>query len=294
MKVFITGVESFIGDYLYNILKKNSSYRISGIDLIKKKKITKKIDILDKNLYKKIPYQCDSIIHLAAISSANDFKKNLLNSYKINLLGIINLINAASAKKAKQIIFASSEWVYGEKKNGKITKESEKVNVTKLSSEYALSKYLGEQLLIYYCNKYKIHLTVLRFGIVYGPRKNKKNWSAIESITSNLIKNGSAKVGSFRTARRFIFIDDLCRALKVVIGKKGFHLFNVTGDKLISLRDIVIQNNLAFNKNYKYEQISSSNFNIRNVSNTKIKKKFKWSPKVNLLNGIRKISKNIY
>ena len=50
MKIFITGIESFVGTYLRKALKKKN-YSVSGLDKNKKIKSTIKFDITDKNLY---------------------------------------------------------------------------------------------------------------------------------------------------------------------------------------------------------------------------------------------------
>ena len=54
MKIFITGVESFIGHYLLDILQKKN-FQVLGIDNKKKNSFTKKFNINNKNLFKIIP-----------------------------------------------------------------------------------------------------------------------------------------------------------------------------------------------------------------------------------------------
>ena len=112
MSVLITGSESFLGYYLKKILK-SKKIKFTGIDNIKSKDSVK-YDILRKDFDKVIPKGTKTIVHLAAISSSNDFKKNPKKAFDININGTFNLITAASKKKVKRIIFASSEWVYGE------------------------------------------------------------------------------------------------------------------------------------------------------------------------------------
>ena len=98
MKIFITGVESFIGNHLIDILKKKK-IRVLGIDNKKKKSSTKKFNINNKDLFKIIPYKCDCLIHLAAVSTSNSFKKNLSKSFEVNVNGTFNVMQAAIKKK---------------------------------------------------------------------------------------------------------------------------------------------------------------------------------------------------
>ena len=159
--------------------------------------------------------------------------KKLSKSFEINVNGTFNVMQAAIKKKVKQIIFASSEWVYGEENHQKL-KMKNTISIQKISSDYTLSKILGEQIAEYYSAKNKINCTILRFGIVYGPRIKNINISAVESIIILLCLK-KLVIGSKKTARRFIYVTDLCEAIYKSIGTKGIVKFNVTGDKLVNL-----------------------------------------------------------
>ena len=113
MSIFITGVESFLGKFLAESLYEKD-LNFSGIDLIKKNSYTKIQNICDEGLKEAIPDNVKTIIHLAAIASSNDFKDDIKKAYEVNINGTINLVKSAVEKKIKHIIFASSEWVYGE------------------------------------------------------------------------------------------------------------------------------------------------------------------------------------
>lgn len=288
MKIFITGVESFIGHYLLDILQKKN-FQVLGIDNKKKNSFTKKFNINNKNLFKIIPQNCDCLIHLAAVSTSNSFKKNLSKSFEINVNGTFDVMQAAIKKKVKQIIFASSEWVYGEEKSSKIKNEKNTISIQKISSDYTLSKILGEQIAEYYSAKNKINCTILRFGIVYGPRIKNINISAVESIIGTIMSKKKLVIGSKKTARRFIYVTDLCEAIYKSIGTKGIVKFNVTGDKLVNLDMIqkeVIKN---LGKKIKIIEKNKSSFNIRNIDNKSFKKITKWKPKIDIHRGVKNI-----
>ena len=287
MKIFITGIESFLGSFLVKYLKKQN-INFSGIDLVKKNKFTKKFNINDKNLGKIIPNKCDVVIHLAAVSSSNDFKINAEKAFNINVNGTINVIKSAIKKNVKQIIFASSEWVYGETKTGKKDEKSF-INYENLGSEYGLSKIICENILKYYCSVYNINCTILRFGIIYGPRKNRNNWSAVESILLNLFYgNKEITIGSRKTARRFIYAEDIARGILASIGTQGINTFNLSGDKLITLKEIINTGCNILDTKCKIIEKNPKNFNVRNPDNKLIKKLTKWKPKYDFYSGAKK------
>lgn len=290
MSVLITGSESFLGGYLKDIFKfKKKSF--TGIDNIKSKDSIKG-DILDKDFAKNIPANTKTIIHLAAISSTNDFKKNSQKAFQINVNGTYNIIKAASEKNVKKIIFASSEWVYGNFSKDNI-KEDRVIDYSDLGSEYALSKAVGENLIQYYCKKFNIDYIIFRFGIIYGPRFSKSNWSAVESIAHKIfLGEKNIQVGSVKTARRFIFVKDVADALykSTKSNKKG--IYNLSGDKLITLKDIIKYSGDVMGQNIKIIEKDKNNFNFRNTSNNLVKKTFKWKPKYNFKKGLKEIFKS--
>jgi len=288
MKIFVTGIESFIGIHLKIHLKKKK-YKIYGIEKKKNDFTTIRFNITNKKLYKVIPKNCDCLIHLAAISTHDSFNKNLRESFNVNVNGTLNIVQSAIKKKVKQIIFASTEWVYGEDKMSKIKDENFSLSLQKISSDYAFSKILGEKIVEYYCNKNNINCTILRFGIVYGPRKRKINLSAIENIINDIIYNKKVIIGSKKTSRRFIYINDLCEAIFKSIGLKGLHILNVTGDELINLEKIYKTANKISNNETDLIEKDSQKFNIRNIDNKNFKKITKWKPQIKIEEGMKNI-----
>lgn len=287
MSILITGSESFLAKHLKKILK-TKKIKFTGVDNIKSKDSIK-YDILKKDFDKVIPKGTKTIIHLAAISSTNDFKKNPKKAFDININGTFNLIRAASKKKVKKIIFASSEWVYGEFSK-EIIKEKKIIDYYNLGSEYALSKAIGENLIHYYCKKFNIKQTIFRFGIIYGPRFSNSNWSAVESIAHKIfLGQNKIEVGSSRTARRFIFVKDVASAILKSTKSSKTGVYNLSGDKLISLKDIINISGKILGRKVKIIEKNKKNFNFRNTDNTLVKKTFNWKPAYNFNKGMNSI-----
>ena len=80
-------------------------------------------------------------------------------------------------------------------------------------------------------------VTILRFGIVYGPRE--KNWSAVENLLEKVRRGENVQVGSLKTARRFIHVDDLCVGIMAALDQRGLQVFNLSGDRQISLGEVL-------------------------------------------------------
>lgn len=289
-RILVTGSESFIGKELILALKKKNFY-VFGIDKIKKTKFTNlSININSKKISDVIiKHKINTIFHLAAISRDIDCKKNVYNTFNSNVMGTLNLIEIAKNNNIKNFIFASSEWVYDTFEVNKEKREDASININKLSSEYALSKLVSENNLRQFYNTYKkINITILRFGIIYGNRNN--NWSAVESLFVKVKNDELITIGSYKTARRFIHVKDICSGLIAALKVRGFNIINLQGKKLISLLDIVNHSSKILNKSYKIKQLDKNNPSIRKISNIKSKKILNWQPKITISVGLKMLN----
>ena len=286
--ILLTGSESFVASFLVKKLKKK--YNIIGIDFIKKSKNTKfKIDITKNFIEKFNTVKIDYIVHLASISRDQDCAKDPIKCFKTNVIGTLNLIKLANIKKVKNFIFASTQWVYDYSSNKEIKNNNSLINIQNVHSEYALSKLVSEINLKQNFKKNKINSTILRFGIIYGPREN--NLSALEAIFYNTIKNNKIEIGSKKTGRNFIHINEICDGVIKSINKRGYNVINLEGDKFISLSDIVNQSSILLNKKIIVIEKNPKKPSIRMVSNSSAKNIINWRPKYNLNKGLKSLLK---
>lgn len=281
--ILITGSESFVASFLIKKLKKK--YNLIGIDYIKKTKNTKfQIDI-KKSLNKLKNIKIDYIIHLAAISNDNDAKKNPMNCFNTNVIGTLNLIEFANEKKVKNFIFASTQWVYDF--NSKIKRkinDKTNINAFNLETEYGLSKLISEVNIKQNYIKNNLNSTILRFGIIYGPRSN--NLSAFEGILFKLMNEDKIEIGSKKTGRNFIHIEDICSAIEKSIKLEGFNTLNLEGDEYITLGNLISTSAKILKKKIKIIEKNPNNISKRKISNITSKKKIGWKLKYNLKKGI--------
>jgi UDP-glucose 4-epimerase len=182
-------------------------------------------------------------------------------------------------------VFASSEWVYPESELQTEQFETDRLELIDLDSFYAISKLVGESILR---TTSDIPYSILRFGIVYGPRKTPG--SAAESLALKAYTSQDIEVGSPLTSRRLIYIDDLIEAmLRVVefgsVSDGGLPL-NLSGDELISLSSIVSSVNEMFKTSSQITDLGKK-ASIRNPSNSRAKTLLKWEPRTDFSTGIK-------
>lgn len=284
MKVVITGAKGFIGKEL-SVECEKQGIGITGLDIVDCNESNYcKVDINSRNISDAIPENCDAIIHLAALSRDKDCKNNAINCFNINVMGTLNLIEAAQKRNVKNFVFASTEWVYDKFSKNEVKDEDSIIDASNLKSEYALSKLVSEinlrqKYLHGFCN-----VTILRFGIIYGPRPS--DWSAVEALFHDVYTKDVVTVGSLRTGRCFIHVSDIVSGIIKSIGLKGFNLINLQGDKFIELGEIIDLSKKILNKNPKVIEKNAVNVSIRNVSNKKAKETLCWKPEYDLEKGL--------
>ena len=289
MKIIITGSESFIGKELISQLK-TLDYDIIGFDSVSPTNPDyefHQIDIRDPEIYKSIPNDTDVLIHLAALSRDSDCKKKAIECFDVNVMGTLNLMKSTSIKNVKQFIFASSEWVYDKFIDSEEKNEKSIINIQNHLSEYALSKLVSESNLRQLHNHEFCDVTILRFGIIYGPRKS--NWSAVESIFSQVKNQNKVTVGSLKTGRRFVHVSDIARGIVDSFGLKGFNIINLTGNQIMTLKDIIDLSQQILNKKIQVLESNPEQISIRNPSNFKAKQIIKWEPKIDLKSGLESL-----
>ena len=282
--LFITGAESFVGKRLVKHCKdKKISY--SGVDVVASEDSNiSKIDICDVDLSEMIPFD-SVVIHLAAISRDPDCAKNPSLANKINVEGTLNVLRSAKVKDCRQLIFASSEWVYGQVSNDSEQQESDEIHIQRLDSIYAITKAIGEHYLGLL--REDLAVTILRFGIIYGPRPS--NWSAVESLFDSVKNKEEVVVGSLKAGRRFIHVDDICAGILAAVGQTDFEIFNISSDSTVTLGQVIKESRRIHGTTPRVTESSPEKIGLRNPSNLKAKQQLNWSPLVLLSDGLKSL-----
>jgi nucleoside-diphosphate-sugar epimerase len=287
MRIFITGTESFVGRELVAQCERQG-IEVSGVDLADSSKPNfYRADIRSRDIADLIPQGVDAVVHLAALSKDPDCKDKGYECFDINVMGTLNLIEAASKRGARQFIFASSEWVYDTCGEDQVKDEESFIDIANHTSEYALSKLVSEANLRQKYQHGFCPTTILRFGIIYGPRA--AGWSAVESLCHALRTQDEISVGSLKTGRHFIHVSDIAAGIIKSIGLDGYHIINLEGDRLVTLGDIIETGRQLLNKNPKIVETNPAGISIRKISNAKAKKLLKWVPEIDLARGMQSL-----
>ena len=283
----ITGSSGFVGEKLATIALERG-FEVIGIDsrkssVLKCQQIT--LDLINEDFYHLIP-KGSSVIHLASLSTDSLCRENPVLAVDANLKATMLVLNNSKKAEAEHFIFASSEWVYPEKSDFVEQRETDRLELTDLNSLYAISKLVGESLIR---TSSEIPYTLLRFGIIYGPRA--LPGSSAESLALKVFNNEEISVGSAKTARRFIYVDDLVEGILKVVelgaSKMNSLPINLAGSELISLSKVVETVNRLLGKSISVID-GGNQASIRNPLINLSSEKLGWSPKTDFSTGIQK------
>ena len=298
--VLVTGGAGFIGSHLVDrLVLKN--YKVIVLDSLKsgvKKNLSKsfkritfiKKDIRNFKTYEKYFKKVDLVFHLAAIADVVPSIKNPEEYFYTNVQGTLNVLKACRKHKVKKIVYIASASCYGIAKEIP-TSENAHVNT---EYPYALTKRLGEELVIHWGKVYKLNFTSVRLFNVYGPRSRTAGaYGAMFGVflSQKLANKPFTIVGTGNQKRDFTYISDVIDALIIISKSKKSNkeIFNVGSGIPISVNKIAKM--IGGKKIYIPKRPGEPEITVANIK--KIKKVLRWRPKVNIKNGVKIMLNNI-
>ena len=297
-KSIVTGGAGFIGSNLVDRLVKEGHKVIVLDNFIsgKKKNLShhKKKDVkiinLDisknKNLEKYF-YKVDYVFHLAGLAEIIPSNKDPKKYFTTNVFGTLNILEASKNKKIKKLIYAASSSCYGTPKKFP-TSETDKIDT---KHPYALTKYLGEELVMKYGSIFNMPNISFRFFNVYGPKLNTSSqYGAVfgKFLFQKANKKPLTVVGNGKQTRDFIHVEDLVEAfLKILNNKSVNKVYNLGSGKETSINKIAKL--FGGKKIYISKRIGEPERSLAKISS--ITKDIGWKPKVSIEEGIKRLLK---
>lgn len=302
-KVLITGHEGFLGA---NLTKALLSYgaEIIGIDKVKNrpnsvlgglrdKIICIKGDISDLRLVKSLinKYKPQVIFHLAAEAIVGECNRNPIKTFKSNIEGTWNILEASRGRKfIEAIVVSSSDKAYG---SHKILPYKEDAPL-KGNHPYDVSKSCADLICYAYWNTYKAPVCVTRCGNIYG--EGDFHFSRIVPEAVRCAMEGKTLLirsdGKF--IRDYIYVKDIVNGYLLLAEKIGRNsiageAFNFSNENPITVLELVKAIYKICGKKPAYKILNKADCEIRYqyLSSRKSKKLLKWKPGYSLKQGLK-------
>jgi UDP-glucose 4-epimerase len=246
MTILITGGSGFIGSHIVehyqgiaeeirvlDNLRTGYKHNLDGLDCT-----FIEGSITDRETVRKAVEGVDLIFHLAALVSVPESMEKPSECVDINVHGLLNVLEEASAAGAKKLVFASSAAIYG---NNPTVPKVETM-IPEPASPYAITKLDGEYYLDLFQREGKINTTAVRFFNVFGPRQDPKGaYAAAIPIFIEKAINGEPITihGDGGQTRDFIFVKDIVGALTFAAESEGVSgTFNAGYGGQITIKDL--------------------------------------------------------
>lgn len=223
MKCLITGGAGFIGSHLSEALLARG-HTVTALDNLSCGRLKNiesfaddpgfrfvRGDIADRESVVELFNGIDWVFHLAGIADIVPSIEQPDAYFHNNVLGTLNVLQCALAGGAKRLVYAASSSSYGIPDHYP-TPESAAIRP---QYPYALTKYMGEELVLHWAHVYKLPSVSLRLFNVYGPRSRTTGaYGAVFGVFLAQKLNGRpfTVVGDGTQTRDFTFVSDVASA----------------------------------------------------------------------------------
>ncbi len=228
MKIVVTGGAGFIGSHVADACVAAGHQVVVLDDLSSGKRhqvpagaTFHEVDIQDASVREIFARERPEVlIHHAAQMDVRRSVADPAFDARVNLLGLINLLEAGRSSGLRRVLFASSGGAaYGEQQEFPAPESHPTVPV----SPYGTSKRAGELYLSCYQAMYGLEWVAMRYANVYGPRQDPHGEAGVVAIFSEKLLAGEEPTinGDGKQTRDYVFVGDLVRANMALLGS-GF------------------------------------------------------------------------
>ena len=223
MKTLVTGGCGFIGSHLAEmllalghevvILDNLACGRKANIHSFEThaKLSFHQVDICDRTAMRPYLEGVDWVFHMAGLADIVPSIEQPDSYYQTNVTGTLNVLQCALEAGVKRLIYAASSSSYGIP-DIYPTPETSPIDP---QYPYALTKYMGEELVLHWAKTYKLPAVSLRLFNVYGPRSRTSGaYGAVFGVFLAQKLKGSpfTVVGDGTQTRDFTYVTDVAAA----------------------------------------------------------------------------------
>lgn len=299
MKTIVTGGCGFIGSHVVDALLKEG-HQVSVLDNLSTGRIDNlahvkgNVEVIPCDLSRPDEWVnrfdgVDWVFHLAALADIVPSIQRPREYFQSNVDGTFNVLEACRRFNIKRFVYTASSSCYGIPDNYPTTETAP----IRPQYPYALTKWLGEELVMHWAKIYSFPAVSLRLFNVYGPRsRTSGTYGAVFGVflAQKLAGKPFTIVGDGTQTRDFTFVTDVAAAFLAaaksnVVGQ----IFNVGSSKTVSVNrvaELLKGERIGIPKRPGEPDCTFADI-------TKIKKGLNWSPRVPIEEGVGEILKNI-
>src|SRR3989440_1317236 len=296
----VTGGAGFLGSHLCDYLLEKG-YRVLCVDNLDTSSLANIEHIRDDRfsfLYHdmvghiEIPEPVDFVYHLASPASPIDYLRLPLHTLKVGSYGTHNALGLAKFKRARILLFSTSE-VYGDPQ---VHPQPEtywgNVNPIGPRGVYDEAKRYAEAMTMAYHRQQGVDTAIARIFNTYGPRMRPHDGRAIPTFVRQARENKPLTVfGDGSQTRSFCYVDDMVRGLYALAMSEEHlpvNLGNPTELSLLELAQTVLKVTSSKSE-IVYEALPVDDPQVRQPDITRARQVLGWEPEIGIEEGLRRM-----
>ncbi|MEQ8247537.1 MAG: SDR family oxidoreductase [Alphaproteobacteria bacterium] len=299
MRTLVTGGAGFIGSHVVDrlldegheviVIDNYSTGRPANIVHVARRLTVVEADIAQPGSWVGAFDKVDWVIHLAALADIVPSIQNPEGYYRANVDGTFNVLQAANAAGVKRFVYAASSSCYGIPDDFPTRETAE----MRPQYPYALTKLLGEQLVMHWAQVYDLPAVSLRFFNVYGPRsRTSGTYGAMFGVflAQKLAGKPFTVVGNGEQSRDFTYVTDVADAVYAAAASNvTSEIMNVGSGVTVSVNRVV--DFLGGQRAFIPKRPGEPDKTFADIS--KIRSLLGWRPKTGIETGISMLLENI-
>ena len=249
------------------------------------------VDILDSASLVSATKGMDAVFHLAAVSNVDYAFRYPVYTVSLNVLGTTHVLEAARVNSIRQVIFASTVWVYTGTRGDGVLDEESPFYLPDAGHVYTSTKIAAEMIIQNYGALYDQQFTILRYGIPYGPRMREE--LVIPIFVRRALAGEPLTIrGSGEQYRNYVYIDDLARAHVLVLGNESAYrqVYNLEGKDPITIKLVAdtVREIIGGHVRVEITEQRSGDYKGKIASAEKAARELGWHPTVDFADGMRR------
>lgn len=178
----------------------------------------------------------DLVCHHAAQHSVAIGARDPQFDANVNIVGMLNVLDAAVAAGTRKVTFASSAATYGDG----VQMPADENSPQRPVSPYGISKMVTEHYLRFYQSEHGLDYTALRYGNVYGPRQDPNGEAGVIAIfCGKFLSNEGVRIDwDGEQSRDYVYVGDVVRANVAALTRGSGEIFVIGTGKKTTVNDV--------------------------------------------------------
>jgi UDP-glucose 4-epimerase len=298
VRIIVTGGAGFIGSHIVDLYLE-LGHEIVVIDSLwshgggRRENIPARVgfvhlDIRDDEIQRVfLEFKPEIVCHHAAQHSVAIGSRDPKYDAQVNVIGLLNVLEASVRAGASKVIYASSGATYGTPDSLPMDESTPQ----RPESPYGITKMVGEHYLQFYRNERGLDFTALRYANIYGPRQDPNGEAGVIAIFAGkfLAKTGVRIDWDGEQTRDYVYVRDIarCNVLALERGSGGCYVIG-TG-KRTSVNQIyeTLVEISGFRAPIERAEKRPGDVRDAQFSSALAKRELEWEPHVALIDGMR-------